>query len=621
MQIREIEIRNFRSISHLKIRNIDEALILIGKNGVGKTQVLRALSAVFGRYDIRQSDFFPSGANIEVTLAIHYDRKDYEKLWKNGRVSRFRDREKWEEALRLKLPSLKKDTLRFTFVRNSGGEERYADGFSKHNGFIKEALPRLYLLDDSRSLGLLHEELLSFTEDTRLKEMRSGCCLFDSHKPCTHCFSCIGLINQKKPEELSAFEAEKLLEYKLYALNLEGLAEMVTERYHENGGEAGEIHYALNINPRDFFKVESYVTGVRDTLRPEPVSYMGRGMKSLYLLSLLEVYLESKSHYPGLLLMENPEMFLHPELQKTSSEILYRLSKHTQVMFITHSPHLLFPFRDSEIRQIQLDASGHPEILEKTQVSEILSDLGFSAADLLGVGFVFIVEGKEDKCRLPLLLRAFYRELRGKDDTGREMAIITTNSCTNIQTYANLKFLGQLYLKKNFLLIRDSDGQDRGQLRRALCDYYRERNRHDIDGLPKVAEKNVLVLKYYSFENYFLNPSVMKKVGVIPSEAYFYETLYEKWQAYLYRIRSGRHLREVMGKDFSCPEDMKNHMEEIKIYLRGHNLFDIFYGPFKDREKDVLEAYIQMAPREDFEDIFDAIERFAFFDNRKREKE
>ena len=60
---------------------------------------------------------------------------------------------------------------------------------------------------------------------------------------------------------------------------------------------------------------------------------------------------------------------------------------------------------------------------------------------------------------------------------------------------------------------------------------------------------------------------------------------------------------EVLGRDFSSPEDMKEHMEEARTFLRGHNLYDIFYGPFRDREKEILRAYIDLAPKEDFKDI------------------
>ena len=44
---------------------------------------------------------------------------------------------------------------------------------------------------------------------------------------------------------------------------------------------------------------------------------------------------------------------------------------------------------------------------EKTDVSAILEDLGYTASDLMNVNFVFIVEGKQDKSRLTLLLEKY----------------------------------------------------------------------------------------------------------------------------------------------------------------------------------------------------------------------
>ena len=54
--------------------------------------------------------------------------------------------------------------------------------------------------------------------------------------------------------------------------------------------------------------------------------------------------------------------------------------------------------------------------------------------------------------------------------------------------------------------------------------------------------------------------------------------------------------------------------------MRGHNLYYIFYGRFKDREIELLKQYIDLAPRETFQDILDAIEAFPFFDSRKRQE-
>ena len=64
-------------------------------------------------------------------------------------------------------------------------------------------------------------------------------------------------------------------------------------------------------------------------------------------------------------------------------------------------------------------------------------------------------------------------------------------------------------------------------------------------------------------------------------------------------------------------EDVKAHMEEIKIHMRGHNLYDIYYGRYKEQETELLTKYIEIAPREDFGDILTSIEQFIYFESRK----
>lgn len=109
----------------------------------------------------------------------------------------------------------------------------------------------------------------------------------------------------------------------------------------------------------------------------------------------------------------------------------------------------------------------------------------------------------------------------------QRITIIPTNSCTNIKTYANLKYINKLYLKDQFLMIRDSDGKNPKYLKKQLCSYYSQRAKEDVGNLPRVEPKNVLILKYYSFENYFLDPKIMARIGVIKSEEDFYNILFK----------------------------------------------------------------------------------------------
>lgn len=716
MQITDLWIRNFKSIENMHISQVENALILVGKNNTGKTAVLDAIRTVGGVYQIEEDDFHEDYANIQIGITLSIEEEDLRRFQRNGMVSSYRRFGPWYKTFCSRIPSfvpewkaelsdqsdIKADAaktllkqsgtkvtterrvsgqsdrkitadrrisdqsgtkvtakgevsdqsseqsirrepasdggqreipvqeamqqaiksgeklggiLTFTFIANRNGKIRYADGVQKDNTYIPEIFPPIYYVDSQRNILQLQEDLLLLQEDGLLKRMRSGGCIFNQAKLCDHCFSCIGLINQKKPEELDAFEAAKLLDYKLYQLNLDDFSTRVNENFRKNGGQ-DRIIYSMNRDIERMLSVtaEIEIEGV-NTRRS--IERLGKGMRSVYMLSLLETYGSEDVQNPGIILVEEPELFLHPKLQKTSGDILYRLARKNQVIFSTHSANLLPNFNSRQIRQIILDETGSSNVREHTDISVILDDLGYSAGDLMNVDFVFIVEGRQDKSRLPLLLRKYYSEVYDENGGLKRVAIITTNSCTNIRTYANLKYMNQIYLKDNFLMIRDGDGKNRKELKRQLCRYYEEQDRRDVDHLPRVTEKNVLILKYYSFENYFFNPEIMAQLKIIKRPEDFYRIFLNKWKEYLYKLSSGQKLRKVIGKDFETVEDVKNHMEEIRIHLRGHNLYDIFYGRFRKREEELLQQYIDLAPREDFKDILEAIDGFLFFEGRK----
>ncbi len=616
MQIKSLHIKNFKSIRELEICDIENSLILVGKNNTGKTAVLDAICAVTGNYIAREKDFNEKKQNIEIAMILDITEEDLHQFHAEGIVSSYKRYESWKRDFCEKLPSFVDGQLSFWCVINCNGKIRYEDDYHKHNRYIQEVLPKIHFIDTTRNVASFQEDLLMFQRSEELMRLRSNSCMFDTARTCNHCFSCIGLINQKKPEELQLHETARLLEYKMYQLNLNEFSQKVNANYRKNGG-VEEILYTLSCDMDKMFDIE--VDARHEELkRVSPVEELGNGMKSIYMLSLLETYIEDEKTIPSIIIVEYPELFLHPSLQKTASKILYRLSKKNQVIFTTHSPNMVANFTRGQICQMVLDRDGYSVARQNTDIDDILNDLGYSANDFLNVDFVFIVEGKQDKTRFPLLLEKYYSEVYDKNGELSRISIITTNSCTNIKTYANLKYMNQLYLRDQFLMIRDGDGKNPEELAGGLCRYYSERNNQDIDRLPRVRRQNVLILKYYSFENYFLNPQIMAQLGVVKSEEQFWKILFAKWEQYLHRLKSGRHLTEVLGKEIRSIAELQEHFEEFKIYMRGHNLYDIFYGRFREQETELLRKYMELAPRDDFKDILDAIDSFVYFDSRRK---
>lgn len=621
MKIAAIAIENFKSIKKLTIDEIDNAMILVGKNNTGKTVVLDALLALSKDYEIKETHFLSKNQNIEIAVTLSLNEEDLLRLNEKGAVSRYKRYDIWEKDFRSKLPSYSNEDglIKFTCIINHDGKRRYYDGFKKDNKYILEILPKIHYLNSTRDISNIQADIFSFQGNKALENLRYDKCMFDGKKPCSRCFECIGLIQRKTTSELTITETARLLEYKLFTTNIEEFESRINYYFHKNNGEAQNIKYVMNF---DFDKLLSMDTLIDNQERKTigSIDNLGAGTRSIYIFSMLEAYIERDNSVNSIILIEEPEIYLHPQLQKVASEILFRLSKKNQVIFSTHSPNMLFNFSSRQIKQVVADEDYNTTIKEDVDIDVILDDLGYTANDLMNVSFVFIVEGKQDGTRLPMLLEKYYSEIYDEKGMLKRISIIPTNSCTNIKTYANLKYINKLYLKDQFLMIRDSDGKNPNYLVKQLCSYYSERAKEDIGNVPKVEPRNVLVLKYYSFENYFLDPSVMCRIGVIKNEEEFYTILFEKYKAYLYKLPSMKRMVKITGTRIKSKEDLKNNMEFLRIYVRGHNLYDVFYGKYKgDAETEILKKYIDLAPRENFSHILDAIDRFVYFESRKKE--
>lgn len=617
MRITYLHIKNFKSIKDLEIKDIEDVLILVGRNNAGKSIVLDAIRALSGDYEISSMDFNDCERNISISVKLDIDEKDLRQLCEKGLVSSFKHFNLWLKDFESKLPSYAEGTLQFEYVYSRDGKEKYKDGYKKNNIYIKSVMPRIYYVDHLRRGSSIQDDLIMLQGGSDYSDLKENVCIFDKHRVCNQCFNCIGMINKKRPEQLSLLETARLMQFKLFNINLANFEEKLNENFAHNGGNGEKIHYKITFDADKLMHIDTVVKYSTRNVEGELES-LSDGLNSIYTLSLLETYAEYGSQVPYIILVEDPEIFLHPRLQKVASEILYKLSRKNQVIFSTHAPQMLFNFTTKQIKQVVVDKDNNTVINPETDIDDILDDLGYAANDLMNVSFVFIVEGKQDRSRLPLLLEKYYSEIYDDKGNLKRIAIIATNSCTNIKTYANLKYINTLYLKDQFLMIRDGDGKDAEKLKAQLTNYYKERSKQDYGNLPRVTDRNVLILKYYSFENYFLDPKVMTEIGVVKSEDEFYNILYDKYNEYLYRLTSTRKMLEKLNISINSKEDIINNMENFRIYVRGHNLYDIFYGRYKgEKENEVLRAYINVAPKENFKDIFMAIDKFVFFNNRK----
>lgn len=50
---------------------------------------------------------------------------------------------------------------------------------------------------------------------------------------------------------------------------------------------------------------------------------------------------------------------------------------------------------------------------------------------------------------------------------------------------------------------------------------------------------------------------------------------------------------KVASQGMERAQDVKKYMKEIKKYIRGYNLYDIFYGEYKNQETEGLNGYVE----------------------------
>ena len=87
MQITSLRIQNFKYIQDLLISDIENALILVGKNNTGKTGILDAVRTVFGGYQVTEKDLNEKKQNIEISMTLRITDEDLLCLHAQRKVS------------------------------------------------------------------------------------------------------------------------------------------------------------------------------------------------------------------------------------------------------------------------------------------------------------------------------------------------------------------------------------------------------------------------------------------------------------------------------------------------------------------------------------------------------
>lgn len=230
-----------------------------------------------------------------------------------------------------------------------------------------------------------------------------------------------------------------------------------------------------------------------------PLSDCGTGISQV--LAILYVVISSPE--PQIIIIDEPQSFLHPGAAKKLIEIFKEFSQH-QYFIATHSAEIIAVANPSTIIKLRYE-DGETQIstMNAQDIREqrcLLAELGVSLSDVFGVDSILWVEGATEELCFPLILSKLAPELLAGT---KIISIKHTDDLVGKKTqFANVMF--DLYR-------RLSGGK---YLSPPVLGFVFDRENRDDQNLNDLRKRssNVHFIKRCMYENYLLHPDAIAAV-------------------------------------------------------------------------------------------------------------
>ena len=245
----------------------------------------------------------------------------------------------------------------------------------------------------------------------------------------------------------------------------------------------------------------------------------------------LRIVLDCEFRQPDILLLEEPEIYLHPSLETSMMRYLKSRSESCQVFISTHSTNFLDRGEMKNVYLVAKDNSTHIQLLDYEDAeSTIPRELGIRLSSLFMFDHIVFVEGPSDEA----ILRELASTLR-VNFSQHNVGFVHMGGVRNFTHYAaksTLAFLAKRNVKLLFIIDRD------------------ERDEGEVAKLQAIAGANakVKVLDRRELENYLTSPSAISEFIALKRKL-----LGEKTAS---NLPSGSEILQTIDE---CAEKLKQH--------------------------------------------------------------
>ena len=371
--LRKILIKNYRSIKKIEISNISNKLGLIGENSSGKSSILFAILTFLGEYNIKESDFrFDKDGKrddeITIGIGIEFDDFSIKRILANSDLnnnkpnwySKALEKSEGERRRRSESKAYLKD-LRYNIKQEWGINNhsnvlyfktvyKYDKGItldiSLTDASFSTSITSGLTSEDVRQIQKIIQPRYAYLHDERnflgegLGEVDSTTNkLFRLLLPSMNIKRSLSdeVINNTIISDLSIPEINQYLLKRIQEETLK-----ITDKLNNNLQDSYDD--TINISwqfSNQLFENIHIKTNFRFANINRDIDFqsVGSGTRSMYKIVLLQTLLEMQRSgvEPVLFLLEEPELYLYPKLEKRMADFICTIAKEHQVMLTTHS--------------------------------------------------------------------------------------------------------------------------------------------------------------------------------------------------------------------------------------------------------------------------------------------
>lgn len=498
MKIDTITIEGFRSIKGPIEISLSQISAFIGANNAGKSNILSAIHRVLGRDWVTVNTFddddvfeknYDQNIKIDISFVEPFKYEQFKDLTVEIPKIRFHytryQKGEFAGQRRLEKQCLKSDD-KPVFKYKSRPQKGVKPEFEPLTTIpqeLQENIPVIYIGIDRSLKSQLPTSRYSLL-NTLMKDINKDFEREDN----------VIVISNKEGKNVEISRRERFnqcIKAAMVALRTEDLIDLETKirtnALHQLGFDPNgdQDKFDIQFSPLtslEFFKsLELFV--VENNFKINATE-LGGGFQNAIVIAIMKAF-EERRKEGAIFLIEEPEMFLHPQMQRSLYKTLKKIGENNQVIYITHSPHFVSIPEFDEIRIVR-KTNGSTEVIQSTlnpdvKLKEKLrKELDPERNELFFAKRILLVEGDTEKLSLPE-----YAKRQNKDLDRQGVTIIEVGGKRNLKDFVELALSFQIQVG----IIYDLDSTDFGKDQKGEEIKYNEM-------LESYAKKGVAIFRF-----------------------------------------------------------------------------------------------------------------------------